>query len=326
MKLLRRDFLCLAGGAVAAFAKPAMATAQTYPARPVRVIVPFPPGGGTDIFARLAAQKLAENLGAQFYVDNVAGGGGNIGTGQAARAAPDGYTILFAFGSFVVNPSFFAKVPYDPIQDFAPVTLSVMTPTVLTVNPSVPAKTVDELVELIRVNPGKYSYSTGGAGTQPHLAGEQLRLARTLDVVHVPYGGAGPSNAAVVAGHTPIGLTSLASVVPYIKDGKLRALAVTSKTRSQILPDVPTMAEAGYPDIIGDSWVGVLVPTGTPIPIIALLHREMANFVAMPDTRTRLATLGYEAVASAPDEFAQRIRSELGIWRNVIQAANISPQ
>jgi len=326
MQPLKRLIGALLGIVTLGMAVEPAAAQSNYPARTVRVIVPFPPGGGTDIFARLAVQTLAENLGAQFYVDNIAGAGGNIGTGQAAKAAPDGYTVLFAFGSFVVNPSFFAKVPYDPVKDFAPVTLSVATTTVLTVNPSVPARTVNELVELIRANPGKYSYSTGGVGTQQHLAGEQLRLARSLDIVHVPYGGAGPSNAAVVAGHTPIGLTSLASVLPQIKAGTLRAVAVTSKARSQILPEVPTMAEAGYPDIVGDSWVGVLVPAGTPAPIITLLHRAMVDFIALPDIKKRLATLGYETIASTPEEFVQRIRLELGTWRSVIQAANIKPQ
>jgi tripartite-type tricarboxylate transporter receptor subunit TctC len=326
MQFLKRSIAALLSIAALGMVVESTAAQSNYPARTVRVIVPFPPGGGTDIFARLATQKLSENLGVQFYVDNIAGGGGNVGTGQAAKAAPDGYTVLFAFGSFVVNPSFFAKVPYDPAKDFAPVTLSVVTTTVLTANPSVPAKTINELVDLIRANPGKYSYATGGAGTQQHLAGEQLRLSRGLDIVHVPYGGAGPSNASVVAGHTPIGLTSLASVMPYIKAGNLRALAVTSKTRSQLLPDVPTMAEAGFPDIVGDSWVGVLVPAGTAPNIISLLHREMAKIVALPDTRERLATLGFEPVASNPEEFAQQIRLELGTWRNVIQAANIKPQ
>ena len=250
--------------------QPVTAMGDSYPSRPVRVIVPFAPSGTTDIFARIAAQKLTERLGKSFYVENIAGASGNIGTGQAARAAPDGYTLLFAFSSYVVNPSLFAKTPYDPIKDFDPVTLAVSSPAVITVNPSVPAKTLQELIELVRANPGKYSFASPGAGTQAHLAGEQLRMSLGLDLVHVPYNGAGPSIASVVAGHTPIGVSTLASAGPYLREGTLRALAVTANTRSQVEPEVPTPAELGYPQIKGDSWVGVLVPAGTPKQIVNL--------------------------------------------------------
>src|SRR5436190_1504849 len=225
---------------------------------------PFAPGGVTDTFGRLMAQKLTEQLGKQVYVENIAGASGNIGTGQVAKAVPDGYTILFAFSSHVVNPTLFARVPYDPIKDFDPVTLAVASTTVITVNPSVPAKTVKELVDLIKANPGKYSFGSAGAGTQAHLAGEQFRLSLGLDPVHVPFGGGGPAVAAVVAGHTPISFGSPQAAMQHVKEGTVRALAVTSKARSQLFPDVPTMTEAGYPEIEGDSWVGILVPAGTP--------------------------------------------------------------
>jgi tripartite-type tricarboxylate transporter receptor subunit TctC len=322
----RRHVLHLAGGAAAGLAAPTIASAQTYPARPVRVIVPFAPGGGTDIFTRIAAHKLSESLGQQFYIENIAGATGNLGTGQAARARPDGYTVLFAFGSFVLNPLTHAKVPYDPQKDFAPVTLAVVATTAVIVHPAVPASSVKELVALIKANPGEYNYATGGVGAQPHLVGEQLRLSLGLDLVHVPFGGAGPANASVVAGHTPIGFASLASAAPYVKDGKLRALAVTSKTRSQSLPDVPTMAEVGYPNVEGDSWVGVLVPAGTPKEVITTLHREIVKIIALPDMKERLATLGYDPVGSTPEEFARRITAELETWGKVIRAANIKPQ
>jgi tripartite-type tricarboxylate transporter receptor subunit TctC len=288
--------------------------------------VPFAPGGGTDIFTRIAAQKLSEYLGQQFYIENVAGAGGNIGAGQAARARPDGYTVLFAFGSFVVNPSTYAKIPYDPQKDFAPVTLAVVAPTVLVVNPVVAATSVKDLVALIKGNPGKYNYASGGVGGQPHLAGEQLRLSLGLDLVHIPFNGAGPAIASVVAGHTPIGFASLASAEPYVKDDKLRALAVTSKTRSQSLPDVPTMAEAGYPNIEGDSWVGVLVPVGTPKEVITTLHRALAKIIVLPDMKERLLTLGYEPVGSTPEEFARRITADLETWARVVRAANIKAE
>ena len=244
MKLPRRKFLHLAAAAAALPSVSRAARAQAYPTRPVRAVVAFAPGGVTDTFARLMAQKLTEQFGKQVYVENIAGATGNIGTALVAKAPPDGYTILFAFSSHVVNPTLFARLPYDPINDFKPVTLAVASTTVVTVNPAVPAKTVKELVELIKANPGKYSFSSAGAGTQAHLAGEQFRLSLGLDLVHVPFGGGGPAVAAVVAGHTPISFSSPQAAMQHVKEGTVRALAVTSKTRSQIFPDVPTMTEA----------------------------------------------------------------------------------
>ncbi len=265
-------------------------------------------------------------LGQQFFVENITGATGNIGTGLAAKAAPDGYTLLFAFSSYVVNPTLFNKIPYDPYKDFEPVTLAVTSTTVVTIHPSVPAKTVKDLVALIRANPGKYSYASAGAGTQAHLAGEQFRLSLGLDLVHVPFNGGGPAIAAVVGGHTPIGFSSPAASIPQIKEGNVRALAITSKTRSQILPDVPTMTEAGYPEIEGDSWVGVLVPAGTSKDIINLLHREIVRIIALPDMKARLGELGYDPIASTPQEFAIRIKVEIENWAKVIRAANIKAE
>ena len=326
MKIPRRRFLHLAAGAALMPAVSRNALAQAYPTRPVRSIVAFAPGGVTDTFARLMAQKLGEHLGQQFYVENIAGATGNIGTGQAARAAPDGYTLLFAFSSYVVNPTLFNKIPYDPYKDFEPVSLAVSSTTVITVNPAVPAKSVRELVALIRANAGKYSFASAGAGTQAHLAGEQFRLSQGLDLVHVPYSGGGPAIAAVVGGHTPIGFSSPAASIPQIKEGNVRALAITRKTRSPILPDVPTMIEAGYPEIEGDSWVGVLVPAGTPKDIIGLLNREVVKIIAAPDMRARLEELGYDPVASTPEEFAVRIKAEIETWAKVIRAAHLKPE
>jgi tripartite-type tricarboxylate transporter receptor subunit TctC len=323
MTFPRRRFLHLAGGAAVLPVLSRPAFAFDYPTRSVRVIVAFAPGGATDTFARLMAQKLGERLGKQFYVENIAGATGNIGTGQAARAAPDGYTLLFAFSSYVVNPTLFAKIPYDPYNDFEPVTLAVVSTTVITVHPSVPAKTVKDLVAIIRANPGKYSYSSAGAGTQAHLAGEQFRISLGLDLVHVPFNGGGPAIAAVVAGHIPIGFSSPAASIPQIKEGNVRALAITSKRRSRILPGVPTMTEAGYPEIAGDSWVGVLVRAGTSKDIIDLLNREVVRIIAMPDMEARLAELGYDPVASTPEEFAARIKAEIETWAKVIRAAHI---
>src|SRR5262245_43121783 len=326
MKLPRRKFLHLAAGAAALPGVSRGAWAQAYPSRPVRAVVAFAPGGVTDTFARLMAQKLTEQFGKQVYVENIAGATGNIGTAQVAKAPPDGYTILFAFSSHVVNPTLFARLPYDPINDFKPVTLAVASTTVVTVNPAVPAKTVEELVELIKANPGKYSFGSAGAGTQAHLAGEQFRLSLGLDLVHVPFGGGGPAVAAVVAGHTPISFGSPQAAMQHVREGTVRALAVTSKKRSQIFPDVPTMTEAGYPEIEGDSWVGILVPAGTPAEIIAVLYRESVKVLAQPDTKERLAALGYDGVASTPREFAARIAAEIEMWAKVIRAANIKAE
>src|SRR5262252_9419691 len=277
MTFHRRQLLRLAAGAAALAAVPRTGRAQAYPTRPVRVIVPFAPGGPTDVFARLMAQKLSEQMGVQFYVENIAGAGGNIGAGRAAQSTPDGYTLLVNGANHVVNPALYQRVPYDPAKDFDPVTLAVTAPAVLTVNPALPVDTVRDLVVLIKAHPGKYSYASPGVGTPPHLVGELFRLSLGLDLVHVPFNGGGPAIASAVAGHTPISFGSMAPAVPLVKDGTLRALAVTTKARAPALPDVPTMIEAGYPEIEGESWFVVLVPSGTPKEIVALLRDEIVK-------------------------------------------------
>jgi tripartite-type tricarboxylate transporter receptor subunit TctC len=321
----RRRFLQCAGAAIAAPALIGRAAAQSYPTRPVRVIVPFAPGGITDVVGRLIAEKWGEQLGKQFYVENLTGGSGNIGMGQGAKAAPDGYTVLTAFVSYAVNPALFAKVPYDPVKDFDPVSLAVTSTTVLVVNPSVPAKTVDELIALIRANPGKYNYASAGSGTTSHLAGEQFRLSLGLDIVHIPYSGGAPAIASVVAGHTPIGLVAPNVAIPQMQDNKVRALAVTSAARSATMPDVPTMAEAGHPGIEGESWVGFVVPAGTPKDVVATLNRAVVRMLGEADMKERLATLGFDPVGSTPEGFAARLKTELALWSKVIRAADIKP-
>jgi tripartite-type tricarboxylate transporter receptor subunit TctC len=322
MRTDRRRFIAGALALGAAGATPAHAQSG-YPNRPVRVIVPFAPGGVTDVTARLISGKIGEQLDKQFYVENIVGGSGNVGMGQAARAAPDGYTMLTAFSSLVINPALFERIPYDPVKDFDPVSLAVTSTTVLVVNPDLQASNVRELVALIRANPGKFSYASAGAGTTSHLAGEQFRLALAPDLVHVPFGGGAPAMSSVVAGHTPIGMGAPAVVVPLVNDGKLRALAVTSNMRTETLPQVPTMAESGYPDIAGDSFVGFVVPAGTPKDVIALLNREIVRSLRTSEMKERMAMLGNDVVASAPEEFGQRIKAELSIWAKVIKAANI---
>jgi tripartite-type tricarboxylate transporter receptor subunit TctC len=294
-----------------------------YPDRPVRIIVPFAPAGPTDIVARLIATKLTERLGRQFYVENVTGAGGNTGMGQAARAAADGYTVLFVSSSYVVNPSLYPKIPYDPYRDFAPVTEVGASPNVLLVNPAVPAKTVADLVGYIRANPGKLSYASPGTGTTPHLSGELFRLTANLDIVHVPFGGAGPAVQALAGGHTPVAFVALPPAIPMIQQGQIRALAVTSAARVAAVPDVPTLGEAGLPDQEADTLQAVLVPAATPQPVVDLLFHEIKAIVAQPDIRDRFAALGLDPVASTPDAFAAQIRREIAKWGKVIRDANI---
>ena len=326
IRLPRRQFLRRAAGAAVLPFLPDVASAQSYPARTVRVIVPYSPGGPTDVCARFIAQKLSERLGQQFYVENIAGAGGNIGTGQAARTAADGYTVLITVNSYVINPTLYPKVPYRVLQDFDSVTLAVGFPSAMLVNPSVPATTVKELVALIKQTPGKFSFASPGFGTPSHLLGEQFRVVLGLDLVHVPYGGSGPSMMSAVSGDTPIAFAALSAAVPQIKDGKLRALAVMSKNRSPALPDLPTIGEAGYPGLDGDAWIGALVPAGTPRDIVALLQREIVDILALPDMKERLSTLGLEPVGSTPEEFTTQMKLEMEKWAKVIQAAKIKAE
>ncbi len=295
----------------------------SYPDKPVRIIVPFAPAGPTDVVARLIATKLSERLGKQFYIENITGAGGNTGMGQAARAAPDGHTILFVSSSYVVNPSLYPKIPYDPYKDFLPVTVAGDAPNILLVHPSVPAKTVGELVDYIRANPGKVSYASAGTGTTPHLSGELFRLSMKLDIVHVPFSGAGPAIQSIAGGHTPMAFTSLPPAIPLIQDGKIRPLAVSAEKRVAALPNVPTLAEAGLPDQEADTLQGVLVPAGTPRPIVDFLYREIKAVVALPDVKERFAVLGLDPVTNTPEEFAAQIRKEIAKWGKVIHDAKI---
>jgi tripartite-type tricarboxylate transporter receptor subunit TctC len=326
MPLPRRHILRLAAGVAALSALPRGLSAQAYPAHPVRMIVPFGPGGPVDVCARMVAQRLSERLGSQFYVENVPGAGGNIGAGQAAKARPDGYTVLLNTNNQVINPSLFSKVPYDPFKDFDAVTLVTSFASAFSVNPSVPAKTVSELVALIKGNPGKYSFASAGLGTPSHLLGEQFRMALGLDMVHVPYGGSGPAIVSAVAGHTPIAFAGLTAAAPQALDGKLRILAVMSNHRAEGFPDAPTIAEAGYPGMDGDGWIGMFVPAGTPKDIMARLYREVAGIVMLAAAKEQLTTLGLEPVANTPEQFEAQLRLEVDKWSKIIRAASIRPQ
>jgi tripartite-type tricarboxylate transporter receptor subunit TctC len=299
------------------------AQAQTYPAQPVRVIVPAAPGGPSDVIGRILAQKLSQTFNQQFIVENIPTGAGNVGVGMVAKAPPDGYTILTPTSAVIVNPNLYAKLPYDTLRDFAPVTLVAASPHVLTVNPEVAAKNVQELIALVRANPGKFSYASPGTGTTGQLAGELFRLSLGLDIVHVPFNGGAPAIMSTLGGHTQIAFSALPSAASSIKEGKLRALAVTSGKRAPEFPDLPTLAEAGVPNQESEFIQCVLVPAGTPREIIDKLAREIARIVALPDIRERIAALGFIPVASTPDEFAAQLKADVSKWAKVIRDANI---
>src|SRR5216683_1493437 len=301
-------------------------SAQDYPDRSVRMIVPFAPGGPADIVARVLAQKLGERLGKQFYIENQAGAGGNIGMGNAARAAPDGYTLVLVSSSYMVNPSLYPHVPYDPAKDFVPVTLPAYAPNVLVASPSLPVKSVEQLAEFVKANPGKLSFASAGMGTTPYLSGELFKLSLGADLVHVPFNGSAPAIQSTLGGRPQFTFVVLAPAVPHIREGSLRGLAVLSAERSSALPDVPTIAEAGFPGQEADTLLGVLVPAGTPNEIIDLLHREIVRSVALPDVKERLDAIGFVPVANTPDEFAAVIRVESERWAKVIRAANIKAE
>ena len=321
--MIARGFRCLAAAVIVLNALPQIAAAQDYPNHPVRLIVPAAPGGPSDIMGRIIAQKLSEAWGQQFVVENLPTGAGNVAVGMVAKSPPDGYTILTPTSAVIVNPSLYAKLPYDTVRDFEAVTNAAASPHVLTVNPAVPAKTVQELVALVRANPGKYSYASPGTGTTGQLAGELFRLSLKLDIVHVPFNGGAPAAMSTVGGHTPLMFSALPSTATFIRDGSLRALAVTSGKRDPSFPDVPTLAEAGVPDQESEFIQAVLVPTGTPRDIVDKLYREIARVVALPEVKERLAAIGYTPVANTPDEFSAQIKRDVARWAKVIHDAGI---
>ena len=300
------------------------AFAQSYPNRIVRIIVPFPAGGPTDVMARLIGQKLSERLGQQFIIENIAGAAGNIGMGNAARSAGDGYTILFVSSSYVVNPSLYSKAPYDPDKDFEPITKAAAATHALIANPSVAARDVKELVAAIKANPAKYSIASPGMGTAPSLSIELFKQSLGLkELLVVPFAGGNPSIQSVVAGHTPLSFQAIPPATALIRDGKLRALAVTSLKRAAALPDVPTLDELGIKGQEAETMQGVLAPAGTPKEIIDLLQREIATILALPDVKEKVLALGFEPSGMSPAEFNTYIKAEIAKWRNVIETGGI---
>ena len=308
---------------VAALAAASAAQAQTYPTKNVRVLVPFAAAGPTDVIARLIGQKLGELYGHQLYIENVPGAGGNTGTAQAAKAPADGYTLLVISTGFMVNPSLYAKVPYDPVQEFAPITLIAASPNVLVVHPDVPAKSVKELIALIKASPGKYSYAQPALGSTPHLGGELFKLTFNLDLAMVPFPGAAPAITSTIGGHTPIAFTALPPAITAAKENKVRALAVMAEQRVSALPDVPTMAEAGVADQEADTLTGIVAPAGTPKEIVDQLQRDIAKIVAQPDIKAKLDALGFRPVANTPPQFATQIKAEMEKWGKVVRAAKL---
>jgi tripartite-type tricarboxylate transporter receptor subunit TctC len=297
-----------------------------YPAKPVRFIVPSASGGGTDIIARALAQKLSEAFGRQFVVDNRPGAGQMIGLEAAAKAAADGHTLVMAASTLAINPVMYRKLPYDALRDFAPITQAATLPNVLVVHPSVPAKTVAELIALAKRRPGELSYASAGVGTSPQMAIELLKSMAGIDMVHVPYKGTTPGVTDLLGGQVALMAPNLLTALPHIKAGKLRALGVTSARRSDALPEVPALAEAGLPGYEASQWYGVLAPAGTPPQIVSRLHAEIVRALREPDVKDRLAADGAEAVGSSPEEFAAFIRAELAKWAQVASAAGIRPE
>jgi tripartite-type tricarboxylate transporter receptor subunit TctC len=312
----------LVAGFAGLLAAPARA-ADTYPDHKVRMIVPFAAGGPTDVIGRMVAEQLSEAWGQQLYVENMPGAGGNLGVETAARAAPDGYTILVVSTGFIINPSMYTKIGYDPVKDFAPISLVAASPNVITANPSVPAKDLKELIALIKANPGKYSYAQPATGSTPHLAGELFKQTYNLDLVTVPFNGAPLAINSALGNHTPIAFTALPPAIGNIKDGSLRGIAILAKQRIAALPDLPTNIEEGAPGLESDTLTGIVAPAGTPQAIIDKWNAAIVKMAADPETKKKLDALGFVAVANSPGEFADRIKSEMARWDKVVKAAGI---
>ena len=318
---------CIAALLVAlACLTPWWSLAQTYPSKPIRLVVPSSPGGGTDIVGRVLAQKLGELLGQSVVVENRAGAGTMIGNEVVAKSVPDGYTLLMGVSTLAIIPSMYKTVRYDALKDYAPISQAVSVPNVLVIHPSLPARTVKELIGLGKARRGELVSGSAGAGTSPHLSLELFKTLAGIDIVHVPYKGSGQAIIGLISGETGLLFPSLPTAVPHIKSGKVRALGVTTAVRSQALPELPTIAEAGLPGYEATQWFGVLAPAGTPRPIIDRLHQEVSAALRSPDVKQHLSGEGAEVVASTPEQFASYLRSETTKWAKVIKAAGIPPQ
>jgi len=300
--------------------------AQDYPNKPIKFVVPYPPGGGTDVVARIVNEPLATDLGQPIIIDNRGGAAGNLGTDIAAKSLADGYTILFTLSSHTINPKLYDKLPFDVERDFVPVSLATLVPQILVANPGVPVNSVKELIAYAKANPGKLNYASVGTGSPGHIAGELFKLKTGVDIVHIPYKGGGPAVIDTIGGQVQLLFVTMPAAWQHVKAGKLKALAVTSATRTVTAPDVPTVAESGVPDYVVDSWYGAFAPAKTPPAIVAKLNAAFAKVLANPQVRERLLAQGAEAAPSTPAEFDRRVKEELAKWEQVIKSANIKPE
>jgi len=304
---------------------PSSATAQDYPNKPVRIVVPFAPGGGTDLSARIVAQKLTESLGANFVVDNRPGAAGIVGTEAVAKSKPDGYALLVVRSSHAMNPAMYSKLPYDTSRDFVAVSLLLSGPTLIVAHPSLPAKNARDLIALAKAKPGVLTFASAGHGTPPHMAGELFKALAKIDVLHIPYKGNGPAYTDLMAGQVSLMFPNIATSLPYVKTGRMRAIGVGSKQRSQIAPDVPTIHESGLPGYEMSSWFGLLAPAGTPQAVINRLQQEITKIFKQPDVREKLFAQGVEPVGSTPQEFAAFLNDETAVWAKVIKTSGLKP-
>ena len=308
--------------ALTAVAFSAVVHAQAFPSKPLRLVVPFPPGAGTDMFARVLAHKLSESLGQPVVVDNRPGGGAIIGTDIVAKSAPDGYTLLLSTTSHAINPSVYSKLPYDTLRDFATVTQVATVPIVLVVHPSLPVTTAQELVALARSRPGELNVGSSSSGTVFHLAAELLKSTAGIDMVHVPFKGGSPALAALLANQVNVLFETSLTVGPQAKAGKLRPLAVGGLKRSSAMPELPTLAESGFPGFSAENWYGVYVPAGTPREIVQRLNREIVNALTQPDVRERFASQGAELIGNTPEQHEEFLKAEMAKWARIARLAN----
>jgi tripartite-type tricarboxylate transporter receptor subunit TctC len=316
--------LLLAGCAALVLLPAGVAAAQGYPSGPIRIIVPFPPGGGTDILARSIAHRLNEAWGQPVIVENRGGANGTIGAAAAAKAPPDGHTLLIVPSGFAVNPSIYSKLPFDATRDFAPISQLAASPLVLVVHPSFPARSVKELIDFLKARPDEINYGSSGNGSPPHLATELFKLMTGTRMTHVPYKGAGPAAVDLLAGHIPLYFMNALQASGHIKSRRLRALAVTSEERFPALPDIPTIAQAGVPGYAMTNWYGMLAPAGTPETVVARLHAETARILNLPDLRGRLTNEGASIVASTPQEFAAFLKVEMAKAAKIVKASGMT--
>ena len=302
------------------------AYAQQYPVKPVRVVVPSSPGGGTDIVARIVAPELSRRLGQQFVIENRAGAGTMIGIEVASKAPPDGYTLLMGLSTLAINSALYKKVPYDPVRDFAPITVAVSSGSIIVVHPSVPVKSIKELIAFARTRPGQMNYASAGTGTYPHMTMELFLSMAKLKMVHIPYKGTGPAMIDMLAGHTAVMAGTMVTTVPQIRAGRLRGLGITTTERNNAAPEIPTVAEAGLPGFESVQWYGLLAPANTPRDIVNRLHVEMVKILQLPEIRQRFAGDGVDPVGNTPDQFAAYIKTELTKWAKVAKEAGIKPE